>query len=666
MKIIYFSLLLSVLFFCILYSVSSKDMDSLKTYRLGEIVRTASGIENLEMTSSVNSLQYYEIQNKDAFSVSELGKYIPSVMTQTNSRGETMLFLRGAGERQLGLFFDGVLLNVPWDNRMDLSVLPADIVGDIHVNKGSSSILYGPNVLGGAVNISTIERKNDGFGAVLRLQGNDANSQLLSLTHDARIGKLNYLLNASYENSDGFLLSSDDYNNLDNQNLNSKLRTNTDAERYSVYLRSEYKFSDETTIGLSFNHINAKKGVAPLTEGSPSDIRYWRYPEWKRTIITLNGEQKIKDNFNFRAVFWSDLFGQTIDSYTGLDYKEIEENQIDEDLTMGTRLTLDYNLAENHSLVYVFNAFMSDHNETIKADDEEKSSFEQKTMSTGLEYRGIFGNLIFSTGGAYDYNENPETGIFTDYKGISSSNPAFFAGLRYNLTDNLALYANTSRRSRFPTMRESFSGALNKFKVNPDLKPETGLINELGLEYRNKDLFVEITPFASFYDNLIQKIKLSKDEDPQQRSMRVNFAEAFIGGVEMQFSYMPLNSLFINGFLTYMYSEGENEGKKIEHLEYQPELSGFFHTGYKFDFGLTPTLELEYTGSQWGLDADGDYDELSPYVLLNIRISYKFIINDILSEFFVRCNNVLDEAYVSKIGLPNPGRMFNIGLTTRL
>ncbi|MFH1050225.1 MAG: TonB-dependent receptor [bacterium] len=652
-----------------LWSEEKQHIDSIKTYRLGEIILESGKINKSLLTTSVNDFQYYRIQKTDASSISDLGKYIPSGLIQTNSRGETLLFLRGSGERQLGLFFDGVLLNVPWDNRMDLSILPVDIVGRVFVNKGSSSILFGPNILGGALNISTIERQNDGFGAVIRLQGNDANSQLVSLMHDGRIGNFNYITNLSYSKSDGFLLPSEEITgDSTNQNQNSGLRTNTDMNRLTAYIRGEYKIDGVATFGLSFNHINTEKGVATLTEAASSDIRYWRYPEIIRDILTLNGEYLIDENINIKAVFWLDKFGQTINSYSNISLSELTQKQIDDDLTLGTRISLNYQLLENHNLILAFNGFRSEHTEEIEdiKSNINNNVYLQITMSSGIEYRGRIGDLLLLGGIAYDYNKNPLTGVFIDYEGLSSSDYAAFLGLRYLLNDEIDFYINSSRRTRFPTMRESFSGAMNKFKVNPDLKPESGIINEFGMIYHEEEFTFELTGFASFYDDLIDQIRLSQDEDFLERKMRVNFSNATISGVEAQFKYNPANSLFFEGYLTYMYSSGENDGKTLKHLEYKPELMGLINFGYKFNNGLTPNFEFECVGTQWGAEPKGELRELEAYYLLNFRLSYNFFVDNVYSEIYLRCNNLLDKFSVSKIGLPNPGRMVYGGLIIRI
>ena len=355
-------------------------------------------------------------------------------------------------------------------------------------------------------------------------------------------------------------------------------------KRLTAYVRCEYKLADVATIGISFNHISSEKGVASLTEGAASDIRYWRYPEISRDVLSLIGEYVFSEDIIVKTVLWYDKFYQQIDSYTDLSYTALSEYEKDDDATFGSRITINYSISDGQKIIFAFNGYQSKH--------------------------------VVETG--------------------------------------------------FRPVRESFSGALNKFKVNPELQAETGIINEAGVRFYKDDFAIELTGFASFYDNLIDQIRLTEAEDSLKRKMRVNFAEAAISGVEALFRYNQANSFSIEGYLTYMYSSGENNGKKLEHLEYKPEFMGLLNLAYKFNFGFSPILEIEYTGRQWGTDAEGDYRQLNDYVFLNLRFSYQFFIENTFTEIYLRCNNLLDEFSVSKIGLPNPGRMLHGGLIVRI
>ena len=85
--------------------------------------------------------------------LAEALREIPFLQVRENSRGEAQLTLRGTESRQLSVLVDGVPLTLGWDARTDLSLIPVDAAREIQLFRGISSVLHGPNVLGGVVSI---------------------------------------------------------------------------------------------------------------------------------------------------------------------------------------------------------------------------------------------------------------------------------------------------------------------------------------------------------------------------------------------------------------------------------------------------------------------------------------------------------------------------------
>ncbi|RMH13862.1 MAG: hypothetical protein D6701_11875, partial [Gemmatimonadetes bacterium] len=83
----------------------------------------------------------------------EVLRALPLVQIRENSRGEAQPALRGAEDRQIAILVDGVPLTLGWDHRTDLSVVPMTAARGLDLHRGLASLLYGPNVLGGVVEI---------------------------------------------------------------------------------------------------------------------------------------------------------------------------------------------------------------------------------------------------------------------------------------------------------------------------------------------------------------------------------------------------------------------------------------------------------------------------------------------------------------------------------
>lgn len=667
MKHILLIFILVLLINNILYSNVKED--SIRVYSLGDISVTDVLSKSKISKSNINTINYHILQKTDVRSASELQLYIPSGRIRTNSRGESMLFLRGAGERQLGLFFDGVPLNVAWDNRFDLSMLPVDIIGRIDVNKNANSVMFGPNVLGGAVNISTIERSNQGIGGNARFQAGEAGIIQMSATNDGRIGDFNYIASFSRIKQDGITLSRNRPDGLLNQDPESYLRNNTDKEFSSLYARGEYDYEKRYKFGLSVLHINGEKGVGAETHIEETAARLWRFPDWDRTIITANGQFNLDESKNFvlRSTFWYDMFDQKTSTFSDITYKEILSSQTDKDKTAGMRLALIWNLANNQNITYVLNAFNTQHSEQI--DKLEESLFSQNVVSSGLSYNWVGDLFSFRSGFVYDYIKTGDAGAFTDAKGSIFDDYGIFADFKYLFTDNIAIFANASRRTRFPTMREAYSGALDRFIVNPDLKPETGILTELGLSHTFEYFNFELAVFANFYDNLIEQVRLTAEQDPLRRRIRVNYANASIIGADFNFRITPINRMNIELNLTYMKAEGEQNGEKIDYIDNRPEFLLGLILHYKFNFGLNIQAEAEGVGKQFERNPDdqSQFVQIGGTTIYNLRIGYQLpLIQSILSEVFVRANNIFDTYRLSQLGLPESGRLITAGINFNL
>ena len=76
---------------------------------------------------------------------------MPMIQIRANSRGEVQPDMRGAEDRQIAILLDGIPLTVGWDHRTDMSVIPLTAFRNVTLLRGLSSMLHGPNVLGGAI-----------------------------------------------------------------------------------------------------------------------------------------------------------------------------------------------------------------------------------------------------------------------------------------------------------------------------------------------------------------------------------------------------------------------------------------------------------------------------------------------------------------------------------
>ncbi len=670
-----------------LLAQTAPAQDSIKTYRLGEVVVSDSPTQQIT-AATINQIPLERIDATDATTAAGIIYRVPAARIQTNSRGEALLYLRGAGERQVALFFDGALLNVPWDNRVDMSLIPINAVGGLTVTKGVPSVLYGTNVVGGAVNIASQELRTPGSLTEVELQGGSNSFANASVTHLGNAGDFNYIGSVGYTTRDGYSLpdSADLFGNettpfLYNQ-PSGTLRTNTDSRIANLFLRGEYRFSPRTNLGVSVNAINAEKGVAP--EGNVTGARFWRYPEWMNITATVNGDIRFgaDEDWSLRGAIWGTRFNQSIDNFTSADYNARSARQEDDDLTLGGRFVLQKKLGGG-LLSLALNGLQSNHDQRDLAYDSTGAlipftnssgaiedypvlSYQQQVYSVGLEYEKKLSDMFGITlGASFDGMGTPKTG--DKPKGEGFSDYSFMTGITMQITEQLGARASAGRKSRFPTMRELYGEALRRFLLNPDLKPEQAQLVELGMQGNYQEGSFSVVGFGNITKNTIDQTTLSSL--PNRPRQRINLPGSTALGVEVAGELRALLPFRLEGHFSYIHtrqrSDDANAPDSTLYLSERPEILSAITAGYDFPFGLRPELEFVQTGTAYTLNSDNVFVQLPSSSVLNARVAYRLLLpltNNFASQVFIRVNNITNQVVLPQLGLPAPGREIQGGI----
>ena len=368
-------------------------LDSTGINEAGVVTVTADRLKRPDITVD-DAVYRSTIQGTDATDVGSIMYEVPAARVQVNSRGESNLYLRNAGERQVALFFDGALLSIPWDNRVDLSLLPISAVGGMLISKGAPSILYGANTMGGAVNIVTRGLPAPGSSTILELAGGQNGLLSGSATHMQRWQKFELFAGATHTERDAFSVPTDaslPYNQI---GLND--RTNTDARNSGLFARASFRPEDGDEIALSLNVVDAEKGVAPEghLDARVDRVRFWRYPDWTWGTVNLswNLTSGRYDHWKFQGALWGTLFSQQIDQYTDSTYSVRSDIQNDDDRVVGTRMILATSTEETR-LSLGTTHLLSGHDQ-VDAQVLDDGTVESSPEQNYLQYTGSFGPEI--------------------------------------------------------------------------------------------------------------------------------------------------------------------------------------------------------------------------------------------------------------------------------
>jgi iron complex outermembrane receptor protein len=362
-----------------------------------------------------------------------------------------------------------------------------------------------------------------------------------------------------------------------------------------------------------------------------------------------------------------------IDEYSTRAYDEIVGFEDGKDRTVTLRLLADQTLGSRGDLRGAFTWSDIHHDEIIPDGDFE---YEQKLSSVGLENdwrllrsEGAVRTLMLSVGGAYDRAETPRTG------GRAPQEPLSEFGGRVGLSALLGdgrttLHAGVSRRPRFPALRELYSGALNRFVPNPDLKPERLLTTEAGATAQLGRGTLQGVFFYNYLEDAVVRITL---DDGTNRFQRVNRDELRTTGLELVGSYgfgafeVSANATFQSAELT---DTDADVSRRPENL---PEIYGDLNTRFPLFLETVGTAGVSYTGDQFVIDAiSGEDSELPARGVVNASVSrgwpirmswgageFQFV------EARVALDNAGDVALYDAWGLPEPGRRLRMEMRLR-
>ncbi|MBL8506688.1 MAG: TonB-dependent receptor plug domain-containing protein, partial [Methylobacillus glycogenes] len=181
-------------------------------YTLGEINVTAPRGEAISLADDAISQEDMRLFNHET--VGTALNTLPGIsMTQGGQRNEQLVQLRGFDLRQVPVFVDGIPVYVTYDGYLDLARFNTFDLSKIQVSKGFSSVLYGPNTLGGAINLVSRKPSKEFEGSITAGLKTDRNFKYNGYSTDLNMGG-NYgtwywQANTSYLDNDRYRMSSD-------------------------------------------------------------------------------------------------------------------------------------------------------------------------------------------------------------------------------------------------------------------------------------------------------------------------------------------------------------------------------------------------------------------------------------------------------------------------
>ncbi len=598
-------------------------------YTLGEIVVTATRLPDPPYGTDIFSHLALR-EGTTVTTTAQALNFSPSLHVTVGSKGEARLYLRGFSQREVVLLFDGHPIYEPFFGSMDLSQFPIESVARIKVAKGPASALYGPNALGGVVNLVTYGPPLSTHSWAILAAGSGGYTRL-SLRHGGKRGRLYYWTALSRTKQFGYPLSG---RFTATNREDGGLRDNSDARSFNLYGKLGWQKPGKGEWAISAGATRAARGVPPATRGFRP--RYWRFPEWTRQFVDLSGQFHRRQNLSVHIKTYAEAFDNTLEAYKGSDFSQRRWTSTYRNRVVGVQTLLNWRPKHNLRL----NASVSDKVDLVRIQDDLGKpwrTYRAATVSSGFETHWS-PSARFETlaGMSFDWLRAESS------RHLTSVNPQL--GLIYRLTPTISVRWLSGRKSRFPTLKEWYGA----FSGNAHLRPEEAWTHEFALRATPSSGFqLDLAFFRSHLRDLIQQHGRGQPFE--------NLDQAELQGIEASASIRVPHRAALSLGLNLLNATDPVTGAP---LDYRPRYKASLYAHVSLARGVSVTTVARSVGSRpyHVYDRTG---RLPAYSVVDVTLYLPSVRG---LRPFAAVNNVFDANYEDEFGYPMPGRQIRAGV----
>ncbi len=635
-----------------------------------------------QSTSTISATQLAELTPR---STPEALMNETGVWVQKTNHGGGSPIIRGLVGNQVLLVVDGIRLNnatYRYGPNQYLSTIDPGLIDRIEVNRGSGSVLYGSDALGGVVHVisATPSFRPIGLQVGGRIQTKWMSAgmeQSIRPEIELRGQRIAFLGGFSARNFGDVVAGGNlgvlNPTRYDERSGDAKLLIRTGAQGV---LTAAFQ---QTTQNHVPRYDQVVQGGFSLFEFEPQT----------RQLSYLRWESSAKSPW-LRSFRLTGSINRSIEGTISQKNNSTEiKKQLDEVNTFGAIAEVQSNPITNWHIQSGIE-FYSDKvnssanvlNTTTNSETAQRGSYADGSTISNL---AIFTNhqldwrkFQFSAGGRFN---NVTVSVVDNVFGNQQINPSAFvgnAGVMYKINTKWRVIGTLNTGFRAPNVDDmSKFGTLeaNVFEIpSGSLSPERSLNIETGFKYNSPKLSWTINAYQTKLTDMIDRVTASYNGsttfDGRTVYQKQNVGEALVKGVEADIEALVVKSLTVFGNVTY--THGENVTKK-EPMRRIPPMFGRVGFRYTHRSGIWIRAEWAMAGKQDRLAA-GDKSD----VRINVRLidgvmpawdivnlyagySFKFVSVQISAQ------NIFDQAYrIYASGIDGYGRCMTASLSVKI
>ena len=558
----------------------------------------------------------------DKKNIAQALNLLPGInLGNAGARNEGMMYIRGFDMRQVPLYLDGIPQYVPYDGYVDPNRFTTFDLSEIAVSKGYSSVLFGPNTLGGAINM--VSRKPEKrFEATLRggmISGNDRiASEFASLNVGSNQGSWYAEGSLSTLNSDFWPLSDSFVTTV---NEKGGKRDNSQTRDFKGGIKIGYTPNSTDEYALSFNAINSSKGVPVYAGSNPANkARFWKYTDWDKSSLYYIGKTAIGSKSYLKTRAYYDGYYNVLDSYDNATYTTQKKGftSIYDDKTFGASAELGSELIKNNTIKLAVHEKHDLHREYNVG--QTAREFEDNTLSLAAENSWRASQHIsVILGVREDFRttikaQNLVGTVISSFPLEDNQAASYQLAVAGHISEHQEVTGYIARTTRFPTLKDRYSYRFGTALPNPALAPEKSW--NYGLDYSVKpsgDLEFMTSVYQSKLSDVIQQV----DNVTPGVYQFQNTGEATYTGFECSADWKAAS--WLKAFAGYSYIDRKNESTPALRFTDVPhnKISGYLQ--FFLNKSTWAMVETEYNSRRYST-SDGKYTA-GAYGLVNLRAS---------------------------------------------
>lgn len=564
---------------------------------------------------SVHVLGQNELNDFGARTTPEALSLINGVFVQKTNHGGGSPFLRGLTGNQTLILVDGIRLNnstFRYGPNQYLNTIDPYSIHKIEVAKGTGSVQYGTDAMGGVIQVFTKEpaftnAENHWHGQAFGkyMSGDMEKTVRGEAAYSAQ--KFAAHVGATYRNF-GDLIGGD----------TTGRQSPSGYKELAVDVKTKFRLRPNVQLTLSHQFLQqqdvpvyhkVKLENYALNEMSPQQrsmtyakVNWTSRYKWMKDVNIIASLQKSleernscrnnstewrweKDEIN-TAALTVDVFSQVMPWWTAnsgveLYHDNVYSSREDNNIQSATKSTK-RGLYPNDSRFGNYSLFNLHHLQLNKVN-----------MEVGLRYNTFSISIKDTTLGKVK---------------ITPASLVYNAAVQYRFNNQHHVYTAWNTGYRAPNIDDMGTLGIVDFRYEvptSDLKPERSKNIELGYKFHSKKVTASIAGYYMQLENLITRIKVDGQViNGYQVYQKENVEEAYIKGAEAELNWNVLNGLSVRSTISYTYGKNLTKNEPMRRI---PPLNGSSMVKYRSQhwFGA---IEFLYASKQDRL-AQGDKDD---------------------------------------------------------